>query len=82
MIAATTDNHRIAIRTFGIALGYTSSVASLADDLDLVGTAVDVTAEKQNQERLRSLSEALRTTVQRFEIALRGAEITVFAEPR
>jgi PAS domain S-box-containing protein len=46
----------------------------------LIGCAVDVTAEKLGQDRLRAVSDALRSTVQRFEIALRGADVTVFTQ--
>jgi len=48
----------------------------------VIGCAVDVTGEKEAERRLRSLTEELDSTVQRFQIALRGADITVFAQDR
>lgn len=46
----------------------------------LIGCGADVTAEKLGQDRLRAVTDALRSTVQRFEIALRGADVTVFTQ--
>ncbi|WP_293863577.1 PAS domain-containing protein [uncultured Alsobacter sp.] len=46
----------------------------------VIGCAVDVSREADAQKRLESVTDVLRTTVQRFEIALRSAEITVFAQ--
>ncbi len=48
----------------------------------VIGCAVDVTGEKEAERRLRSLTGELDSTVQRFQIALRGADITVFAQDR
>ena len=46
----------------------------------VIGCAVDVSRETDAQRRLESVTDELRTAVQRFEIALRSAEITVFAQ--
>jgi PAS domain S-box-containing protein len=48
----------------------------------LIGCGVNVTAEKLGQDRLRAVTDQLRSTVQRFEIALRGADVTVFTQDR
>lgn len=48
----------------------------------VIGCAVDVSRETDAQRRLESVTDELRTAVQRFEIALRSAEITVFAQDR
>jgi two-component sensor histidine kinase/PAS domain-containing protein len=46
----------------------------------LIGCAVDVTAERLGQQRERRLADELRLTVQRFQVALRGADVTVFTQ--
>lgn len=48
----------------------------------LLGCAVDVTAEVRGQERLKALSDELRTTLRLFDTALRGADVIVFTQDR
>jgi PAS domain S-box-containing protein len=48
----------------------------------LIGCAVDVTAERLGQQRERRLADELRQTVQRFKVALRGADVTVFTQDK
>lgn len=50
------------------------------DVAGLIGCAVDVTAERLGQQRERRLADELRLTVQRFQVALRGADVTVFTQ--
>ena len=46
----------------------------------LIGAIIDLTGERQVQQQLAAVSDELRTTVQRFQVALKGADITVFAQ--
>jgi PAS domain S-box-containing protein len=46
----------------------------------VIGCAVDVSRETNAQRRLETVTDDLRTAVQRFEVALRSAEIMVFAQ--
>jgi PAS domain S-box-containing protein len=46
----------------------------------VIGCAVDVSRETEAQRRLENVTDELRTAVQRFEVALRSADITVFAQ--
>ncbi|WP_406854161.1 HWE histidine kinase domain-containing protein [Alsobacter sp. KACC 23698] len=46
----------------------------------LIGAIIDLTGERQVQQQLAQVSDELRTTVQRFQVALKGADITVFAQ--
>ncbi|MCP8937264.1 PAS domain-containing protein [Alsobacter sp. SYSU M60028] len=53
-----------------------------AGQTTLIGCAVDVTREKTSEHRLRALTDELDQTIQRFQIALRGADVTVFTQDR
>ena len=46
----------------------------------LIGAIIDLTGERQVQQQLARSATSLRTTVQRFQVALKGADITVFAQ--
>ena len=48
----------------------------------LIGAVIDLTGEKAVQQQLAQVSDELRTTLQRFEVVLKGADITVFAQDR
>jgi PAS domain S-box-containing protein len=52
------------------------------DIVGLIGAAIDVTSEHEAQQQLRRVTSELAATVQRFEIALRGADVTVFTQDR
>jgi len=53
------------------------------DDIEGIScTAVDITRVRSLESEQRRLSEELKTTVQRYELALRESDVTVFAQDR
>ena len=48
--------------------------------IGLIGAIIDLTSEKATQDQLARVTDELRDTLQRFQVALKGADITVFAQ--
>lgn len=46
----------------------------------IIGAVIDVTEEMQAQRRLWSVTDELQATIERFQLALRSADVTVFAQ--
>ncbi|GGH26824.1 hypothetical protein GCM10007036_34930 [Alsobacter metallidurans] len=50
--------------------------------IGLIGAIIDLTSEKLVQQRLAQVSVELQSTILRFQVALKGADITVFTQGR